>query len=146
MVEFFLGVLLIGTTVIAHGMFTVTLVTAIRSREQQLFTHPGILRRSLVVAGSACLLTVKHAVDILLWALALWIVAHPQLCDFQNAVYFSSITYTTLGYGDITLTGSARLLCGFEAINGLILFGISTATLFALVDHLWLREPRVDRP
>ena len=76
----------------------------------------------------------------MLWAVPYWFFAGSHFSSFEDAVYFSSATYTTLGYGDIVLTGHWRLLCTFEAINGLILFGISTALLFVLFDYLWLRD------
>lgn len=46
--------------------------------------------------------------------------------------------YTALGYGDIVLDTHWRLLCGFEAINGLMLFGVSTALLFIIFQRFWL--------
>ncbi len=48
------------------------------------------------------------------------------------ALYFSVVTSSTLGYGDITLTGRWQLLANFEAMGGLILFGASTAFLNAI--------------
>ncbi len=46
------------------------------------------------------------------------------------------MTYTTLGYGDITLSGPWRIMSGIEAINGVLLAGWSTAALFALVQKI----------
>ncbi len=55
-----------------------------------------------------------------------------EFTDFSRALYFSVVTSTTLGYGDITLTGRWQLLASFEAMGGLILFGASTAFLLAV--------------
>jgi hypothetical protein len=58
--------------------------------------------------------------------------------SLESAAYFSAITFTTLGYGDITLsTDQWRLLTGIEALNGVLLLGWSTALLYAVVHRSW---------
>ena len=57
--------------------------------------------------------------------------------DFEAAIYFSFVTFTTLGYGDLTLSDGWRLLSGIEALNGILLDGWSTAVLFAVVQRIW---------
>jgi hypothetical protein len=127
-------------TVILHALYSVALIAALKNRVPQAIRSYRTSARSLLVACTACALALKHGVDIVLWGLAYWVFAGPQFSEFEDAVYFSSVTYTTLGYGDIVITGPWRLLCTFEAINGLILFGLSTALLFVLFEHLWLKE------
>ena len=56
--------------------------------------------------------------------------------SFETAFYSSAQNYTALGYGDVVLTGPGRLLGPLEAINGLLLFGLSTAALFAVLSRL----------
>ena len=86
-----------------------------------------------------CSLAIKHYLDIVLYAFGYWFFENAsQLEDYESALYFSSVTYTTLGYGDIVLTDGWRLLCGLQAMNGTLLFGWSTALLFLLVQRLWL--------
>jgi hypothetical protein len=61
-----------------------------------------------------------------------------EIGTFEEAVYFSVVTFTTLGYGDITLADHQwRLLSGAEALNGVLLVGWSTALLFAVVQRCW---------
>lgn len=55
-----------------------------------------------------------------------------EFTELSNALYFSVVTSTTLGYGDITLSEKWRLLASFQAMGGLILFGASTAFLIAV--------------
>ena len=55
----------------------------------------------------------------------------------QSALYFSTVTFTTLGYGDITLQERWKLLSSFEAVNGIVLFGVSTAFVFAVLKRLF---------
>ena len=53
--------------------------------------------------------------------------------SMEQAVYFSLVTFTTLGYGDITLDAPWRILTGIEALNGVLLLGWSTALTFAVI-------------
>ena len=73
-----------------------------------------------------------------MWAVAYqWILPPGELANFETALYFSFVTFTTLGYGDITLSEGWRLLSGIEALNGLLLVGWTTALLFAIVQRVW---------
>jgi hypothetical protein len=78
-------------------------------------------------------------VQILIWAVAYRLLTPVQPIDtLESAVYFSAVTFTTLGYGDITLSSEQwRLLTGIEALNGVLLLGWSTALLYAVVHRTW---------
>ena len=58
--------------------------------------------------------------------------------EFANAFYHSAVNYTTLGYGDLLMTPSWRLLGPLEAANGALMFGVSTAMVFAVIQRLLL--------
>ena len=76
--------------------------------------------------------------EIVVWALAyLYLLPPNVLGTFEEATYFSFVTFTTLGYGDITLTEVWRILSGIEALNGILLIGWSTAMVFAVVQRTW---------
>ena len=90
---------------------------------------------------TASILSIKHFFDITLWAAVYWTVGPNQFDAFKDAIYFSSVTYTTLGYGDIVISGDWRLVCGLQAMNGILLFGWSSAMLFLLVQRIWQAEP-----
>ena len=55
--------------------------------------------------------------------------------DFETAMYFSGVTFTSLGYGDVVLDGRMRLLGPLQAANGLMMFGITTALFIAAVQQ-----------
>jgi len=59
------------------------------------------------------------------------------LPDAQSAFYFSMVTYTTLGYGDIVLTGAWRTLAAVQAGNGVIIFGWTTALIFYFIQKIY---------
>ena len=90
---------------------------------------------------TAIILTALHVVEIMVWAVGyLLMVPDEQLNTLEAAFYFSAVTFTTLGYGDITLDSAWRLLSGIQAINGILLVGWSTAFIFAVLQRSWLLE------
>ena len=72
------------------------------------------------------------------WATIYYILG--EFSDMQQSLYFSVVTATTLGYGDLTLSDRWQLLSSFEAMGGLILFGVSVAFLFEIL------RPFLDKP
>lgn len=83
--------------------------------------------------------TLVHVIHSLIWALAFYAIPfiNVDFTDFTEALYFSIVTFTTLGYGDITLNSDWKLLSGFEAINGIMLIGWTTANLFTLLQTIF---------
>jgi len=76
----------------------------------------------------------SHTVQVWLWALY-W-VQSGAMQDWNTAVYFSTVTYTTLGYGDVVLNEDLRIFGSFASVTGLLAFGISTAFLVGLIARL----------
>ena len=68
--------------------------------------------------------------------LALYLLWSGALGDLETAVYFSPVSFTTLGFGDIVLDRPHRLLSGMLAANGLVLFGLTAALLIGLIRSL----------
>ena len=83
------------------------------------------------IAGWIILL---HLVEIALWALVYaWREVMP---DVHAAFYFSAVTYTTTGYGDLVLPEAWRLVGGIEALTGILMCGWSTGFFFAVVNRM----------
>jgi hypothetical protein len=76
-----------------------------------------------------------HLSEITVWAWAY--VRAGALADMQTALYFSAVTYTTTGYGDIVLPPKWRLDGGVEALTGILMCGWSTGFFFAIVNRLY---------
>lgn len=95
---------------------------------------PGFWPAFRHVAGVMVALLAGAALQMVIWA-ALYhgIGAIP---DWQDALYFSGVTYTSLGYGDLTLAGDDRLLAPLQAASGLMMFGIITAVLVGEIERL----------
>jgi Ion channel len=79
-----------------------------------------------------------HLVEISVWAaMFVWNGAMP---DAASAIYFSAVTYTTVGYGDLVLPPPWRLDAGIEALTGILMCGWSTGFFFATVSRLYERK------
>lgn len=103
---------------------------------QSVVAGPRLMFSAVVKTSIVFLLL--HFVEIVLWAL-LYIVL-PDKAGLQNvteAIYFSMITFSTLGYGDITLNADWNFLSGMEAMVGIVAFGLTTALLFAVIQRVW---------
>jgi hypothetical protein len=76
-----------------------------------------------------------HVVEISMWGVMyVWADALPGL---QSALYFSAVTYTTTGYGDVVLPQTWRLVGAIEALTGILMCGWSTGFFFAIVSRMW---------
>jgi hypothetical protein len=135
------GLSVILITVGLHAVATTQAIYLLKKYGKKRVQNAGIQSKPLILGVTGVFLSVKHYIDIILWAVAYWIFAGAEhFANFEDAVYFSSVTYTTLGYGDVTLSDNWRLLCGIQAMNGVLLFGWSTAILFYLVQRFWSEE------
>lgn len=89
------------------------------------------LRNGGLLLVSLGFILLAHSVQIWIWAAAFVIAG--ALPDWNTSVYYSLITYTTLGYGDVVLGPGLRIFGGIAAVTGLLGFGISTAFLVAVM-------------
>jgi hypothetical protein len=89
------------------------------------------VRLIVVMTATVSVLMVAHASEVLFWALAYGIV-HAAPAD-ADLVYFAFVNYTTLGYGDVIPVEKWRLLGPVTAMNGVLLFGWSTAVIFEVL-------------
>ena len=132
------GILLAAVTIAIHAVGTSSVIDFLRNRESKL---AGRLGETKALSLTAVALLMLHTAEVLVWATAyLLLVEHPQIRTFEDAAYFSAVTFASLGYGDIVLLGSWRMLSAFQAMTGLLVFGWSTALLFAIVQRIWQRK------
>ena len=81
-----------------------------------------------------------HLVEITTWAV--FYVRKDAMADLQSALYFSAVTYTTTGYGDLVLPQEWRLVGAIEALTGILLCGWSTGVFFAVVSRMFRAQDR----
>jgi len=132
-----LGSALIVVTVAIHAFGTTWWIRRLKERyaASKNPTFNDILN---VLAKTAVLLLFLHILEILVWAFSYELFTGlKELNTFEEAMYFSTVTFTTLGYGDVVIENDWRLLSGIQAIAGHLIFGWSTALLIAVVQKLW---------
>jgi hypothetical protein len=133
------GALLVGLTVLIQGFGSVGLMRLLFRHRMGADVEVLPKRALIAVIATALGLMLLHCLQILVWAVAYRLLTPVQPIDtLEAAMYFSAVTFTTLGYGDITLSSEQwRLLTGIEALNGVLLLGWSTALLYAVVHRTW---------
>jgi len=138
--------LLLASTVAIHATGTELWMRHVLKR---FVRHDGTTkpnRRLIALMMTGNFLMLLHLFEILLWAVTYRLLPGiTNLTNMSDAFYFSLVTFTTLGYGDIVLGPKWRLMSGMEAINGIVLFGWSTAFLFALVQRSWKEVHKPDK-
>jgi hypothetical protein len=132
------GPLLVGVattffTIIVHALVLNTIIAAVR--RYVLRGRAGVFLRDVTLVMNATLLALAgHFVEIALWALSF--VLCGEFSNFAAALYYSAASYTTLGDGTIVISARWRLLGPLEAADGVLMFGVSTAMIFAVIQRL----------
>ena len=126
------GLLVVVTVAMHAAGFSALLRVIMRSRA---LDRSGFVPVIGMVIGLTCWLMLIHLAEIAVWGLFyLWQGCLP---DAESAFYFSGVTYTTVGYGDLVLPRPWRMLGPLEAMTGILMCGLSTGLFFALVTR-WL--------
>lgn len=133
--QLIIGALLICLTVIIHGIALDRLLFFLHWIGDFCNRTLRPVKRIMVLVICVLGLFLAHVIQVWLWAgLYLYIDSLP---DLETALYFSTSTFTTVGYGDIVLDTEWRLLSSFQSANGFILFGWSTAFIFEVTSKLY---------
>jgi len=132
------GAFLIVLTVVVHATFMTSGLPFLLRRERASGTWLA-RHHSFLIAFTVLWFSLAHLVEITLWATTYMVFE--QFPNFETALYFSAVTFTTLGYGDVVLDEAWRLLSSFEAINGIILVGWTTAIIIGVSRHVFAGHP-----
>jgi hypothetical protein len=138
------GLPLIVLNVIIHvlglGLINEQIVTLVSRR-----LIPPRLTASFVVimAAATLLITALHAIEGIVWAAAYRGLG--ALPDIRSAMLYSLSAITSYGHAAIFLDPHWQMMGALEALNGVILFGLTTAFLFALIQTIWPLGSRVHR-
>lgn len=120
--------------VVLGGSIRLTIAVGERLEKTASWIHDNV-----ILAVGVMSMVLAHAFEIWLWALTfMWSGAIKGL---ETSFYFALVTYTTLGYGDVTLEPGDRIFATFAAITGLLCFGISTAFLLGVIVRIFPNIP-----
>jgi len=130
-----------SSLLVATGVFLVSLVCFAMTTTLIVNLALRLIRVALGFWKSVALMMIvslvtaaAHLIEIALWAAVLLMCG--EVASFHHAFYCSAQNYTALGYGDIHLSERWQLLGPLEAVNGLLLFGLSTAIMFSVLSNL----------
>ena len=123
------------TAIHTEGMLLAMQRFRMQENEHQQHSHR---LRFYLVALVVTWMFIIAVVEIIVWAVTYLIIGAFQ--GLEPALYFSTVTFTTLGYGDVTLSEQWRLLGAFQAANGILMFGWSTAIVIAAVQRVYFRK------
>jgi len=93
--------------------------------------------RTLLMA--MVIMMLGNFLQIVLWGtLFFWL---GEFTDFHQAVYHSGVNFTSLGYGDVVMSADRKLLGPLEALNGILMLGLTSAALLGILQHLTREKP-----
>ncbi len=132
--QILLALLLTSITVAVHiaGALRVVLPLSSHRRKPADYDVPRDAVMFLVRLVSGLL--ILHLAEMAIWAAAFTLAG--VFGDFETAMYYSLKSYTTVGYGDVLPSPSWRLLGPIEAAVGVLMLGISTSIIFAVVQRI----------
>ena len=138
LLEIAIGLGLMCLTIVIHASFMVSGVKLAEWRISRRGTRTSDLQKAVLISLFTAWLFTGVTVEALLWAAVyLHIPSITTLADLESAFYFSMVTFTTVGYGDVVLTGSWRMLSSLQAGNGVIIFGWTTALIFYFIQKIY---------
>ncbi len=122
------GTSLVNITI--HALVMTIVVRVAQTASGKKISHPSLFLITVMIP-TVSVLMVTHAVEVVVWSLAYSMVdAAPA---DANLVYFAFVNYTTLGYGDVVPVERWQLLGPITAMNGVLMFGWSTAVIFEVL-------------
>ena len=122
------GSAIIITSILVYVAFISGAIEVLRRYASQARDDMSMSHVATALILATIWLLAAQTVSVLIWSLAFRLLG--IFGSMEPAVYFTLVTITTLGYGDITLDSDWRILSGMTAVNGLLMFGFSTAFLF----------------
>ncbi len=132
-----LATVMVCLTVSMHFVGLLLLLKVLR-HAHHFVAKDSMLRQGALILFVVLGIVAIHTAEIWVYAIVYLLIG--ALGDLESALYFSTVTFASLGYGDITLDRAWRLFGSIEAANGVILFAWSTAFLFAVTSRLRVLE------
>ncbi|WP_410217729.1 ion channel [Paracoccus sp. (in: a-proteobacteria)] len=132
------GSVLMILSVLMAGMAVWALETAFAKAAHWLMRAPHRPKLMLVVVTTSLAVLGMLTASVWLWAVVFHLLG--VFPTFEEAMYFTLVTFTTLGYGDVLMPQEWRILGGLTAANGLLNFGLMTAFMVEALRHVRVRQ------
>ena len=133
--QIFFGSIVLGICSIIHIALLVLAIILFRAMSVTHVTKaPGLWQSLKLITVGFSIVLLAHTIQVWLWAASFMFLG--TFSNFSDAIYFSIVTYTTVGYGDVTVGGGFRVYGAMAAVTGLLNFGLSTAFLVGLFERL----------
>ncbi len=133
-----LGCMMMIVTTFTHASGMILSLGMLRSRHTGGWEKCSYLRKASAVSLLVLLMFIVTIIETIIWSGLYLLIG--ALSGFEKAFYFSTVTFTSLGFGDIVLEAPWRLLSSFQAANGVIMFGWTTALIFAAVHRIYFYQ------
>lgn len=138
--QFLIGTGILAATIVVGGLYALLATTALVRLGPWLVREPHNPKFAIFVIGIVLGAQVAITIAVICWALVFhWLNAFDSM---EPALYFAFASFTTLGFGDVLLPNEWRLLSGFAAANGLLLFGLFTAFLVEMMRRVRAEQVR----
>jgi len=128
--QFLVGAAVSIGNIAIHALVMAVVVRAARGADARN-RQRGSLRLIAIMIATVSVLMAAHVAEVITWSLAYAMV--DAAAAGADLVYFAFVNYTTLGYGDVIPVERWRLLGPMTAMNGVLLFGWSTAVIFEVL-------------
>jgi hypothetical protein len=132
---------MVGGTVTFHFLGLAALIAVLNTDLPRRMRAGTGLQKALTMLMTVFGLVAMHTVEI--WLYAMLYLVRGEFPDIEAALYFSTTSFSTLGYGDVILSPVHRLVGAIEGVNGFILIGWSTAFLVSVTNRMGLLEARL---
>ena len=123
--QILVGLLMICITAYIHSLVLALAIKFVRPVRTWVHRNPTVLNTATALSITVIWVMLAHLLETMAWATLF--VSLDIFQEFEKSFYFSLVAYTTLGFGDVTLPEHWRILSGFIASNGFLVFGWSTA-------------------
>lgn len=131
---------IVAVCVVIHITGMASLMALLLRRRAQINRNRRLIKSSLLLIVVFAIVILLHLAQTMIWAA--FYHSRSLFNSYETSLYFSLKTYTTIGYGDVLLPERWRLLGGIEGLSGVLLCGVSTAFIFAILNALFQTRPQ----
>ncbi len=138
MIPLIIGISAVVANVFIQSITVILVVKYLFSAVSGGRVGESFIKDCIVLASVMLLLFFGHIVQIALWAELFFLCR--EFSDFYTSFYHSMVNFSSLGYGDIVMSPRWRLLGSIEAVTGILMFGVSTATFYTIIRRIFRKR------